>query len=1012
MASTKVADTTLTPPARWVDSSGGTLIGPKLAEGTLVLLGGRRAILTKDGALRVETTPAPAGLHEIIQVPNAKGELKLVGRSSRGIYRFDDPLGAAVEIARSETLIDHIGSGPGLVAVWDFQSYVPRFIDLDTGKQRPLAGLPALPARAMAFRSAKEGAATFEAAGLAVTTDGGASWRVIDERGARDALRVTGIRLDQETLKAFVYSNGPSAAVDVAGAKLDAMKDEAIPRDEAPLLKWIRLTERDPLEAAAASGVEASGGAAIIASHGLVARVDTKTGAIGDLREFAKGFGLAPCALSRAGRSAWVACTLSEDESNSDFSDPFGVFRVDTASASLTADHPVLRRSGEAEVRTSPSGGLMLLSACTPDDEGDVCVKQPDGSWNTLSVKADLWRSGVGPLADGRVAFVRGLEEGDEPADDADGAQIEKGEPADAPPPKDRPYIVAVDRSGKERRLTTIATERGERTLRAQTGIEEDEDHTLRFVLADDEGVYAVVQHPESEGAAPQRIAQAATARIHAGRGLAIGEGRVLASMDGGSSWAEAPAPARVREALMELNFGALEEPGQLMISEIGAKVDTQLRLGWGQADAVTEARAADPLTTLTRDKAAPATPERTVSCTTSGAAQVTPVLNGTYEAASLLFKGKPPLTKAPIVAPPKGAQGAPAAQAKPKNVRTSQSVMGRAGLLDAVAILEELGAEKASDPPKTWAIRWMDPSEMGAKVRTWSGAPPKGAAYGTTLRSAAAYGGRALFSLRSGSKFYVLRVKASGAVDFAVIDGALTPTAEVQFGAEKSDVIAWVHDNSIVVWLPGEEPRVVANIGGRAGRVLGQPSRESVPVMLAFADVAFLSALPIPPMPKAPAGAKGAPPPAPPAPPPISLEGWTPVMNIARKDAARIPVCAAKPKGARFVFLARQLNLKVDGADHSVVDALYEASVTKEDACVSMVSATVNPARRPSAPAKPDTSATKGKPPAKPGLPAAAPGGPVAWIRVDLAGKRAEGGDRGLTGAARKLSCSLEGKP
>src|SRR5690349_16675592 len=69
-------DAPLLPPARWVDSSGSTQIGPVLPGGTLVLLGGRRALVTKDGATRVETAPAPEGLVEVIEVPDAKGDLR------------------------------------------------------------------------------------------------------------------------------------------------------------------------------------------------------------------------------------------------------------------------------------------------------------------------------------------------------------------------------------------------------------------------------------------------------------------------------------------------------------------------------------------------------------------------------------------------------------------------------------------------------------------------------------------------------------------------------------------------------------------------------------------------------------------------------------------------------------------------------------------------------------------------------------------------------------------------
>lgn len=335
--------------------------------------------------------------------------------------------------------------------------------------------------------------------------------------------------------------------------------------------------------------------------------------------------------------------------------------------------------------------------------------------------------------------------------------------------------------------------------------------------------------------------------------------------------------------------------------------------------------------------------------------------------------------------------------------------------MLDAVAMLEEQGTDKPGDPPKTWTIRWVDPAEIGAKVRSWTGAAPKGATWNSSIRAASASGGRALFTVRTGSKFVAIRVKPSGAPDIIDIDYSLMPTADVQFGAEKSDVMAWIHDNSIVVWLPGELPRAIANIGGRAMRTLGQPTKDGVPVLLSFVDLALVGTLPIPVMPKASAGpkAKGAASAAQPPPPvPISLDGWAPVANVVRRDVTRLPACAAKVKGSRFIFTAKQLYLSVDELPHQAQDTLYEAVLGQGDACLSSLSAIVAPAPRTSATRAPAPTPASGKP-AKPAAPpAGAKPEPLGWLRVDLTGKRAEGGDRGYPGSAKKLTCSLSAKP
>ena len=42
----------------------------------------------------------------------------------------------------------------------------------------------------------------------------------------------------------------------------------------------------------------------------------------------------------------------------------------------------------------------MLLGPCSTDDDGNVCVRQPSGSFASIRLRTDLYRSGAGPLAD------------------------------------------------------------------------------------------------------------------------------------------------------------------------------------------------------------------------------------------------------------------------------------------------------------------------------------------------------------------------------------------------------------------------------------------------------------------------------------------------------------------------------------------------------------------------------------------------------------------------------------
>jgi hypothetical protein len=566
-------------PARWIDASGATAVGPAAAGGTLVLLGGRRAIVGATGSVRPEATPSPEPLLELIEVPVSGGARRLVGRGVYGVYRFDDPLGAPATLARSEVEILRIGSGPGVVAVWDIASDLPRFLDVDTGQMRSLAGLPAPPLRAIAFRDPQQGAGIFEAAGLAVTNDGGASWRLAVKAGAGadralapgDVLRVTGLRLRDDALRAYAEGDRRDALVDPAAARLGPFDAEPAPAGEAPLLRWIRTTGRDPLDAAIASGVAAGPGVALAASRGLLAHVEMTSGTLLDLTAFAQGSGISACGIGGTGRAAWVACALSEDASG-DLYNPFGVFRVPLAAGRPAPEPPALMRSGEAELRTSPSGGAMLLAPCSADEEGIACVRQPSGRWITIRSDSDILEHGAGPLADGRIAIVRGLWDGDVATEgDREGgspthaeATAGQGDARGEPDTARRTHVAVIDATGKERPFNVGRDAADPSTalgwpgsagadLRVVSPLEEGTDHALSFVVANDEGeLSAIVQPP---GAAPslQRLAGATHAKIHAGYGVAVGDTVVLASLDAGLSWAPLSLPPRVTTAIAHL---------------------------------------------------------------------------------------------------------------------------------------------------------------------------------------------------------------------------------------------------------------------------------------------------------------------------------------------------------------------------------------------------------------------------------------------------------------------------
>ena len=743
---------------------------------------------------------------------------------------------------------------------------------------------------------------------------------------------------------------------DLARARLGRLEPQAEAAEPA-LLRWIRASGRDPLEAAAAGGLGLPSGGALVASHGMIARVDPASGAVSDIVEIARAKWV-PCNAARAGETAWVACTLP-DGGGRDLFDPFGVLKVPLAEAKLAPERPVLVRNGEAELRVSASGGVMLVGPCGNDEPGQACVRQPDGKWRTVSPSAELAERGAGPLADGRVAFLRGIFDGDDPPD---AAADDAHAPASAAPaaPARNLHVALMAPGGREVALAPIAFTSSRGYVRVQSPIAEDTDHALRLVIEDGDGPFAVVVPPGQRAPEARRIPDAREARLRDGRGIAVGEGHVLASLDGGATWTDVPSPPAV---LAEAHEIAAAEGGSdlLAVSEIGARLGTLLRLGWGPDAAAPAPAALPPAQSALAAPAAPKVgPELSLACAGGGPAQGAPPLLGGAQIRKLLAGPAPPRA----------------------GVRRDASVWSpsRGGMLDTVALFEEEAPEARDAPPTGWTFSWHDPREVGGRPRHVTLKPPAGAAWGTSLRFAAADGARALFAVRSGGRLRLVRVKAAGAPEVVEVSQDLVPAGEVVFGADRGEPIAWSHEAEVVVWLAGERPRPIAALGTHAARALGTPTSAGVPLLLGDRDWALLRVLPTPPLDRA--SREPTPPAPPPAPP--SLDGWT-RMPPVRALLGSLPTCGARPKGARFALGRPSLRAEIDGVPEGAATAIYTVRIAGTEACVESIAAALTPKRQ---------------------------GGGAAFVRVDLVGKRAEGGDRGLApeAAVRQMRCALGG--
>ncbi|WP_437586682.1 hypothetical protein [Sorangium sp. So ce1000] len=978
-------------PARWVDASGATAIGPRVAGGTIALVGGQRVLVGADGAARAETGACPEPLIELVLVPSATGP-RLVGRGVHGVYRFDDPLGAPAILARSEADLQRIGGGPAVVAVWDAISDSPSFLDIETGQPRALPGLPALPLRALAFRDALQGAGLFEAAGLAVTADGGASWRAVapppppsgdgEDADPTALLGIADVRLRDGELLAVTQGKAPSsrqreARILVAEARIAPAGEAPEPDAGAPLLRWISATGRHPLEAAISSGA-AWASTAITASHGVLARVDLASGALDEVASFGRGDWLDVCGVGRAGRAAWVACALGEGGSERRH-DPFGVLQV-RPDRPLASEPPVLVRSGEAELRVSPSGGALLLAPCDADDEGSVCVRQPSGRWITIRPGTDVRWRGAGALADGRIAILRGLWDSDVAPGDEPAPRGGDGREGAAP----GAHVAVIDAGGRETALSRLGWLRGGGVdVNVASPIEEGRDGALSFVVADEAGdLTAVVLSPGGE-ASRARLTGAAHAVIHAGHGVAVGEGKVLASEDAGRTWSPIEIPPRAAEEIAQSGH-LLAEPGVLAVNEVGLRISTHLRVGWGPpppaqgAPSGGPALGAAPLLPL-RPPSAPALPERALACTTQPG---------------------PPLSPAGVP-PPRSMQETLAlltrdAKPGPDGQRRVSSVRGRRwGMLSTVATLEARapggaarGARSGSGavasssssspftPRATWTLRWLDPTELQGRVRSWTGPAPEGVGRDAILTRFAASGDRIVFGVRASGRDLLIRGRPGRGAEVVEVPQELMPDAEVAFSEAPDGPVAWLRGASLVAWSSGEAPRPIASFASLGEPALGQPTSAGVPLLLSFRGLTLGRTVPIPAATRTAQGAIAK------AAPLLPLDGWDIVPDV-RTELTRLPACAARPPGARFQLDRASAFATVDGHRAPASAAVYDIRVSGRDACVAKIAALIDLERR-----------TEGEPGA----------GPLAFVRADLAAQRAEGGEREIVEGAGKL--------
>ncbi len=831
------------PPARWVRTSTEGVVGLWSAAGTLGIVGGRRTLVGKDGSVRVETVPSPEPLHALTLVPTP-GEARLVGLGDTTLYRFDDPLGEGRPLVGGVRPGCTLGSMPGLVVVRC--GSVVGYHDIESGEARPSpAGLPEFPMLDVRFLDSREGAALFSVRGLVVTRDGGAHWQVPRPLGSAEEL-LTASALGQSAagLYALAASGKGASHINLARSTLGRVEPLAAElQARAPRAKAGADGDSPgaTLREAVSSGVEASDGGAWFLDKGRALEIDLRTEAVSTAVD---GSRLGSCAgeVLRAGDTVWFACAEA-------------VVRATVAGDALEVAGPEATGIAGGTLRVAPSGGVLRVATTG----AELSVRQPDRTWK----KGRAWPN-AGALADGRLAWVT--------------AQTD----AEA-----KPRVVVMD-------LGSVVMESAPPLdLNGFTGtvtpIEEGRDGVLRFVAADARGLVAVAQ-PLGGDARLTRIPGATRVRMRAGRGVALGPGTMLATVDGGETWSPVVAPPGALAAALEMGDDGLA------VSAVGARVGDCLRIGWGPSDAVPGSGPA---------------PARFDEAPASGK------LHG------LVCRDDGPSTSAVL----------------PGNRESATASMFSD--LGPIATLAEV-----SNPVTRWTLTWTDFFEAGT-AHTWSG-PPRvppslvpAVAAGTTLSLAAARGDQALFALRvtayappragagdgdgAGlSPNMLLRTRA-GHVEVAARsteggDAAFEPA----FGSGPGAPIAWIEGERLQVWAEGATPRALARLSGiRSAVAVGEPTKDGVPLLVYDGDWAATVTVPINTS----------------AVQTLAPGGWRRLSAPVAFE--RLPACGAGVTGARYrVRGVHHGTAELDGSlDSGSSEAMFEVRVAGDSACLAGVS-------------------------------------------------------------------------
>lgn len=362
---------------------------------------GLRVLERPDGALETaaEFLPATQGI-EATALPAWLGGgyvFRVSGGVTTSLYRSASWTGPLTPLSRVDAEIERMVPGPD--RLYALVKRAEQWIALDpsTGRGVALEGLPLSPSYgAMAFPDAWFGAVEVPIRGVLATFDAGATWHATGFRDANLSLAAEGV---------VIESPAGRLLLDRSGAIRPTIEAPRLPqvrgRGERPAGEIALSTPPPPplgprpLEQALLYGFPDSDDTALVLSHGNLARVRLRDGAI---LAAARGVypGPQPCQSVSLGGSVGFVCSEEQGPTRIfALREPLGLSKVAVF-------------GGPRRVAASENGALVVDGACAsdPTSSASYCVLPARGEPYELAVGGDRGVERVIALSDGRAAVL------------------------------------------------------------------------------------------------------------------------------------------------------------------------------------------------------------------------------------------------------------------------------------------------------------------------------------------------------------------------------------------------------------------------------------------------------------------------------------------------------------------------------------------------------------------------------------------------------------------------------